>query len=100
MVRFQLIQIDALLEEERAAKKEAKFHSKLMRRLEDEVLANLRLAIETLQLEVRDEIQEVKHRLESMESAYKKHTNYILENLNNKNERILHNIEELHDSTR
>lgn len=97
MVRFQLIQIDALLEEERSAKEEAKSHSKLTRRLEDEVLTDLRLAMENLQLEVREEIQEVKRRMENLENAYKEHTNYILENLNDKNERILHNIEELHE---
>ncbi|VDP05971.1 unnamed protein product [Heligmosomoides polygyrus] len=51
MVRFQLVQLDALLEEERALKEEAKSHSKLMRRLGDEVLTEIRLAMENLQLE-------------------------------------------------
>ncbi|VDP11137.1 unnamed protein product [Heligmosomoides polygyrus] len=66
-----------------------------MRRLEDGVLTDLLLAMENLQLEVRDEIQEVQPRLENLENCYKK--DYILENLNDKNDRILHNIEELHE---
>uniref|UniRef100_A0A183G5M3 Phlebovirus_G2 domain-containing protein n=1 Tax=Heligmosomoides polygyrus TaxID=6339 RepID=A0A183G5M3_HELPZ len=46
-VQLLLIQIDAHLEEERAAKEEVKSHSNLMRRLE-EVLTDLWVAIEDL----------------------------------------------------
>ncbi|VDP19483.1 unnamed protein product [Heligmosomoides polygyrus] len=65
--------------------------------LEEEVLKDPRFVVENLQREAGDEIQEVKCRIENLENVYKRHTNYILENLNEKNERILHNIEELHE---